>query len=91
MEMHNLTSRRQAIAAGLASLAAATAQADSVNVGVIGVGLRSGAHLKALKQLQGDSKIVALCDLESARMAKAADGLPSKPAMYTDYHELLKD
>jgi predicted dehydrogenase len=90
--MESLTSRRQVIAAGLASLgAAATAQTSSVNVGIIGVGLRSGAHLKALKELQGDSKIVALCDLESARMAKAAAGLPSKPAMYTDYRELLKD
>jgi predicted dehydrogenase len=91
--MQNDISRRQMIAAGLAALGttAANAQTGSVNVGVIGVGLRSGAHLKALTQLQSESKLVALCDLESARMAKAADGLPSKPAMYTDYRELLKD
>ena len=90
--MENFTSRRQIIAAGLASLGmTATAQTDPVNVGVIGVGLRSGAHFKALRQLQDNAKVVALCDLESARMAKVADGLPAKPAMYTDYRELLKD
>lgn len=91
--MQNDISRRQMIAAGLATFGAtaAEAQAGTINFGVIGVGLRSGAHLNALKALQGDSKIVALCDLESARMTKAAAGLPSKPAMYTDYRELLKD
>lgn len=91
--MQNDFSRREMIAAGLATLGAATAQAQtsSIQFGIIGVGLRSSAHLKALKQLQGESKIVALCDLESARMAKAAVGLPAKPAMYTDYRELLKD
>lgn len=91
--MQNDVSRRQMIAAGLATLGAvaAEAQTNTVNIGIIGVGLRSGSHIKALKTLQGDSKIVALCDLESARMAKAAAGLPSKPEMYTDYRELLKD
>ncbi len=89
--MQSPVSRRQMIAAGLASLGAAAAQSGSVNVGVIGVGLRSGAHFKALNQLQSDAKVVALCDLESARMAKAAEGLSPKPAMYVDYRELLKD
>lgn len=86
-------SRRQMMAVGLAALGttAANAQAGSVNLGIIGVGLRSGAHLKALTQLQSESNVVALCDLESARMAKAAGALPSKPAMYTDYRELLND
>jgi predicted dehydrogenase len=91
--MQNDLSRRQMIAAGLGTLSAAAADAQTkpVNVGIIGVGLRSGAHLKALKALQSESKVVALSDLESARMEKAAGGLPSKPAMYTDYRELLKD
>ncbi|MFB3829756.1 MAG: Gfo/Idh/MocA family protein [Bryobacteraceae bacterium] len=91
--MDRSISRREMIGAGLAAMGAApaAAQAGPVNVGVIGVGLRSGAHLNALKQLQGESKITALCDLESARMQKAAQGLPSRPEMYTDYRELLKD
>src|SRR5262245_31094372 len=88
--MKDTLSRRQLIAAGL-GVAAAQAQAGSLNVGVIGVGLRSAAHLKALNQLQDESKIVALSDLESARMEKVAGALPQKPAMYTDYRELLKD
>jgi predicted dehydrogenase len=44
-----------------------------------------------LAQLRDQSKITALCDLESARMAKAAASLPAKPEMYTDYREMLKD
>src|SRR5574340_863841 len=89
--MDRSISRRQIIGAGLGviSASAAGAQTASVNVGVIGVGLRSGAHLNALKQLQGESKVAALCDLESARMQKVAQALPSKPEMYTDYRELL--
>lgn len=81
------------IGAGLAMLgvASASGQTNPVKIGMIGVGLRSGAHLTALKELQNDSQIVAMCDLQSARMEKAAAGLPSKPAMYTDYRELLKD
>lgn len=91
--MQSPISRREMVGAGLASFgaAAAPAQRGPVNVGVIGVGLRSGAHLNALKQLQSESKVVALSDLESARMVKAAGGLPSEPAMYTDYRELLRD
>ncbi len=91
--MQNEVGRRQMIAAGLATLgaAAANSQTKPIQVGVLGVGLRSGAHLKALKQLQSESKIVALSDLESARMEKAAAGMESKPAMYTDYREMLKD
>lgn len=91
--MENAVSRRQIIATGLASLGAsvAGAQMRSINVGIIGVGLRSGAHIKALKQLQNESAIVALCDLEPGRMAKAAEGLTLRPKMYTDYRELLRD
>ncbi len=90
--MQSNLSRRQMIAAGLASAGAVgAAPAAPLHFGVIGVGLRSRAHLRALMQLADDSKLVALCDLESARMAKAATELSSKPEMYTDYRELLKD
>jgi predicted dehydrogenase len=91
--MENHVSRRGVLAAGFAALGAAPAGAQNqpVNLGVIGVGLRSSAHLRALAQLRAESKITALSDLESARMEKAAGGLPSRPQMYTDYRELLKD
>ncbi len=93
--MESGISRRAVVGAGIAALGAAPAHTQTssgqVGVGVIGVGLRSGAHLKALAQLRSESKVTALCDLESARMAKAAANLPAKPEMYTDYRELLKD
>ena len=88
--MMNSISRREAVAGALGALAA-QAQTTQVNVGVIGVGLRARAHLDALAKLQSESKIVALCDLESERMKKAAANLSSSPEMYTDYRELLKD
>jgi predicted dehydrogenase len=91
--MENELSRRQMIMTGLTTLGAVVveAQAAPVNVGVIGVGLRSGAHFKALKALQAEANVVALCDLEMARMSKVAEALPTKPAMYVDYRELIKD
>ena len=62
------------MAAGLASLSATALDAQSnaqsekaVQIGIIGLGNRSKAHLAGLKGLTG-GKIVALCDLESARM-----------------------
>lgn len=92
--MQSRISRREMVA-GLAALGAASAQAQApgggLGVGMIGVGLRSGAHLKALAQLRAESRITALCDLESARMAKVAAGLPAKPELYTDYREMLRD
>ena len=76
------------LGAGAASLAAQAA--EPLKVGLIGVGLRSGAHLDALRKL-GEAQVVALSDLDSARMAKANQGLPSPAATYTDYRELIRD
>jgi len=38
-----------------------------------------------------EGKIVALCDLESARMESLNKGLPEKAETYTDYSELIRD
>lgn len=86
-------SRRKMVAAGLTALSGASPQSLSgaAGVGLIGVGLRSGAHLRALAQLREQAKIVALCDVDPERMRKAAAGLPAKPEMYHDYRELLND
>lgn len=91
--MQNEISRRKMIVTGITVLgaAAAKAQTSAINMGVIGVGLRSGAHFAALKALADEAGVVALCDLETDRMEKAAAKLPAKPALYTDYRELLKD
>jgi predicted dehydrogenase len=86
-------SRRQAITAGIASLGAAAldAQAEPMKLGVIGLGTRGDqAHVKTLKTLS-EAKITAICDIQSDRMQKINDGLPSKAATYVDYRELIKD
>ncbi len=81
------------MAAGLASLGAAALDAQSdkpVQIGIIGLGNRSKAHFAGLKGLT-EGKIVALCDLESARMDTVNKALPEKAETYTDYRELIKD
>jgi predicted dehydrogenase len=86
-------SRRQAIAAGVASLHAASlqAQAPPPQIGIIGLGLRgTQAHVVALKQLP-EARIAALCDIQPDRMQKINQGLPAKAATYVDYRELIKD
>lgn len=88
-------SRRQMIGgmmtARLAGAASAAAGGEPVKVGVIGVGLRSGAHLNAFAKLRAESKVTALCDIESARTAKANEALPEKAETYTDYREMVRD
>lgn len=65
-------------------------QTGSPKIGLIGLGNRSRAHLESWKTMPG-VEIVALCDLESAKIAKVNQSLGGKAAAYTDYRELLKD
>lgn len=74
----------------LLSSALAAQAAEPPKVGIIGLGLRSRAHLDALGKL-GDARIVALSDLDSSRMSAANRELPSPAATYTDYRELIRD
>jgi predicted dehydrogenase len=85
-------SRRQAIGAGVASLGARALQAqqDGMKIGIIGLGIRSTAHLPAIKQL-AEARITALCDIQPERMHKVNDGLPVKASTYVDYRELIRD
>ena len=81
--------RRQAIGTGLA--AALQAQDQPMKLGVIGLGTRGNqAHVATLKKLP-EAKITALCDIQSDRMQRINEGLPSKAATYVDYRELIKD
>lgn len=67
------------------------AQSESApGIGFIGLGIRSKAHFAALKQLPG-VHVVAVCDIEPARLEEVSKELPSKPASYTDYRALLRD
>jgi predicted dehydrogenase len=61
-----------------------------MNAGVIGIGNRSRAHFTAFQKL-AEARIVALCDLDSQRMAGVNDTLPVKATTYTDYRELIRD
>ncbi len=84
-------SRREMLSGILAAPLAGAQGREPIKVGVIGVGLRSGAHLNALAKLRAESKVAALCDIESARAAKANLALPEKAETYTDYRELIRD
>jgi predicted dehydrogenase len=59
-------------------------------LGFIGLGARSKAHFAAFKELS-QAHVVALCDIQSARIEETNAGLPSKAVGYTDYRELLHD
>jgi predicted dehydrogenase len=85
--------RRQAITTGIASLSAASLQAQEqpMKLGVIGLGTRGNqAHVATLRKLP-EAKITAICDIQSDRMQQINDGLPAKAATYVDYRELIKD
>lgn len=77
------------LAAAAYSLNAAQ-DSTAPRLGFIGLGARSKAHFAALKELP-QAHVVALCDLQSARIDETNAGLPSKAVGYTDYHELLHD
>ena len=72
--MEDQLSRRGVLTAGWAALGAAAAEAQNqpVNLGMIGVGLRSAAHLRALAQLQNDSKVADSGWAKPTTMVKAS-------------------
>jgi myo-inositol 2-dehydrogenase/D-chiro-inositol 1-dehydrogenase len=75
---------------GAAAAIASRAQPPTtVAAGLIGVGGRGSADLASVLAQPG-SKVVALCDLKSDRLDKAATTAAAhKPATYKDYHQLL--
>lgn len=62
---------------------------ETINVAVIGLGVRGNEHLKFLKDVKG-VKVVALCDADTDRTAAAAKDLPGVK-QYTDMRKLLED
>jgi len=61
----------------------------AVNIGVIGAGSISGAHLQAYAG-NPQAKLVAVCDLNSDRARQAAEKYGCAK-VYADYRELLRD
>lgn len=58
-----------------------------LNVGVIGTGPRSRSHLPVILKLGSRYKLVAVCDVDEARVKDVAEETKAKP--YTDIEEML--
>jgi predicted dehydrogenase len=61
---------------------------ETVNVAIVGVGGRGGAHVDAIPKAGG--KIVALCDVDDKNLAKAAEKLPDA-YKYNDFRKMLDE
>lgn len=63
---------------------------DRLNIGHIGVGGMGGGHLAYMRsrQSRGEVNIVAVCDIDSQRLANAAQNAPGAVPFH-DYRELL--
>lgn len=91
--MDNTISRRQLALRSAAFTGGALLSAQSTGtpaLGFMGVGARSRAHFNAYKKIP-ETKVAALCDIESARAEAVNATLPQKATVYTDYRELIRD
>ena len=61
---------------------------DDIRVAVVGLNGRGKNHLKSLSELKG-VRVVALCDVDSVVLGKAAQALGPGVRTYTDLRELL--
>jgi predicted dehydrogenase len=94
------TSRRRflqttgaALAAGpfILSRAQARSPSDIVNHAVIGAGNQGTQHIKRFHAAK-NCRVVAVCDIDPARLDKAAASLPDASVKkYTDFRKLLED
>ena len=68
---------------------------ETVKLGYVGLGRRGFGMFNSCFTEMADVQIVAICDLDPAKLEKGAACLKEKgrpvPAMYTDYHDMLKD
>ena len=64
------------------------APARKLKVGIVGVGGRGWAHVREVAKL-ANADVVALCDVDSQILAKAAQHVPSAET-FVDYREMLK-
>jgi predicted dehydrogenase len=66
------------------------AAGDQTKYGVIGTGGRGAYLLKHLTKID-NGRCVAICDVDDAKLDKAAGVIGSNPTKYKDYRELLAD
>src|ERR1035438_960195 len=66
------------------------AASDQMKYGVIGLGGRGGYLLKHLTKVD-NGRCAAICDLDDAKLDKAAATIGTSPSKYKDYRELLAD
>ena len=88
-------SRRDVLktAAAVPALLAAQSPNDTIRVAFIGVGNRGSYLLQNVLKMPG-VKVVAVCDLDPGRLAKAAaavEAVSGKPATYTDFRKMLDE
>lgn len=100
MSISNVT-RRSFLKVPAAAVVAAEAPAllpaqspnDTVQVAFIGVGNRGSFLLEQLMKVKG-VKVVAICDIDPARLQKAVDAVAamgSRPAAYADFRKMLDE
>jgi len=70
-------------------LARTYAAADTVNLGIVGAGGMGKGNRRWLKRI-GGTRIVALCDVDTKRLARAASEHPDAKT-WTDYRKMLTD
>ena len=80
-------------AAAMPALLSAQSPNDTVRVAVIGVGNRGSYLLRNILKVPG-IKVVAICDLDAERLAKAEAAVTAagnKPDTYTDFRKMLDE
>jgi myo-inositol 2-dehydrogenase / D-chiro-inositol 1-dehydrogenase len=90
-----MQSRRTLLKTAIAMPALLSAQSpnDTVRVAFIGVGNRGSYLLKNMLKVPG-VKVVAICDLDPARLAEAEAAVSAtgvKPATYSDFRKMLDE
>lgn len=91
-ENSDLTRRDIVKLAGVVTAAAAIVKGapDQMKYGMIGTGGRGSYLLKHLTKVD-NGRCTAVCDLDNARLDKAAVVIGTNPTKYKDYRELLAD
>jgi myo-inositol 2-dehydrogenase/D-chiro-inositol 1-dehydrogenase len=88
-------SRRDVIKSAVAmpALLAAQSPSDTIRVAVIGVGNRGSYLLRTLLKIPG-IRVIAICDLDTERLAAAAavvSATGTAPVTYTDFRKMLDE
>ncbi len=61
--------------------------AEKLRFGIIGMGIGRSQGMAFVRNPRAE--VTALCDLSTERMEALAKDLPTRPAFFTDYHEML--